>query len=158
STSNTVEFDGKISKEMWQMTGGPAAVALGVNFRRESIDDKPQNADYENGQDIGGEGTVPPTDASRNVGAIFGEINLPITKELEVAAALRWDDYSDVGSKATPQVRARWQPSKQWLVRASAGSGFRAPSLWDIHSPPSFGNSANALNDPGCPADLIANE
>ena len=63
-----------------------------------------------------------------------------------------------MGSKATPQVRARWQPSKQLLVRASAGSGFRAPSLWDLNSPPSFGNSANALNDPGCPADLIADE
>ncbi|MFZ3322935.1 MAG: TonB-dependent receptor [Usitatibacter sp.] len=155
STSTTSELDGKISRDMWDMAGGKAAVALGVNFRHESIDDKPLNSDYENGLDIGGEGTVPHTNASRNVGALFGEINMPFTKELEVAAALRWDDYNDVGSKATPQVRARWQPSKQWLVRASAGSGFRAPSLWDLHSPPSFGNSANALNDPGCPQQLI---
>jgi iron complex outermembrane recepter protein len=158
STSTTTELDGKISRDMWAMGGGAAAIALGANFRHESIDDKPLNSDYENGQDIGGEGTVPHTNASRNVAAIFGEINMPLTKQLEVAAALRWDDYNDVGSKATPQVRARWQPAKELLVRASAGSGFRAPSLWDLNSPPSFGNSANALNDPGCPPALIADE
>ncbi|HTS86000.1 MAG TPA: TonB-dependent receptor, partial [Usitatibacter sp.] len=158
STSTSVQLDGKISKDMWNMAGGMAAVALGADFRREEIDDKPLNSDYENGQDIGGEGTVPHTDASRNVGALFAELSLPITRELEVTGAARWDHYSDVGSKGTPQIRARWQPRKELLLRASAGKGFRAPSLWDLHSPASFGNSANALNDPGCPADLIAEE
>ncbi|HUL95149.1 MAG TPA: TonB-dependent receptor [Usitatibacter sp.] len=158
STSTSTQLDGKLSKDMWSMSGGMAAVALGADFRHESIDDKPLNSDYENGQDIGGEGTVPHTEASRNVGAVFAEVNMPFTKELEVTAAARWDHYSDVGSKGTPQVRARWQPMKDLLVRASAGKGFRAPSLWDLHSPPSFGNSANSLNDPGCPADLIAEE
>ena len=158
STSTSVQLDGKVSKDMWNMAGGMAAVALGADFRREEIDDKPLNSDYENGQDIGGEGTVPHTNASRNVGAIFAELSLPISKELEVTGAARWDHYSDVGSKGTPQIRARWQPKKELLLRASAGKGFRAPSLWDLHSPPSFGNSANSLNDPGCPADLIADE
>jgi hypothetical protein len=107
---------------------------------------------------IGGEGTVPDTNASRNVSAIFGEINLPLTRQVEVTGAVRWDHYSDVGSKASPQVRARWNPSRELLLRASAGKGFRAPSLWDLHSPPAFGNTANAVTDPGCPANLIADE
>jgi iron complex outermembrane receptor protein len=101
---------------------------------------------------------VPDTNASRNVYAVFGEIVLPVTKELEVSGAVRYDHYSDVGSKASPQARIRYSPSQQLLLRASAGKGFRAPSLWDLHSPPAFGNSANALNDPGCPPGLVADE
>jgi len=158
STSTTTQLDGKISKDFWKMGGGMAAVAFGADLRREQIDDKPLNSDYETGQNIGGEGTVPHTNASRNVSALFTELSMPFMKDLEVTLAGRWDHYSDVGSKGTPQIRARYQPVKEWLLRASAGKGFRAPSLWDLHSPPAFGNSANALNDPGCPPNLIADE
>ena len=90
------------------------------------------------------------------MGAVFAEVVLPVSKELEVSGAVRWDHYSDVGSKGSPQVRVRYSPSRELLLRASAGKGFRAPSLWDLHSPPAFGNSANSLTDPGCPADLLA--
>ena len=34
----------------------------------------------------------------------------------------------------------------------AAGTGFRAPSLWDVNSPPAFTNTANSLVDPDCPA------
>ncbi len=158
SKSTTTQVDGKISRDIFKMAGGSAALALGADFRREQIDDKATNADYGAGLHIGGEGTVPDTNASRNVAAVFGEIVLPVTKELELSGAVRWDHYSDVGSKGSPQVRARYSPSRELLLRASAGKGFRAPSLWDLHSPPAFGNSANSLNDPGCPAALIADE
>jgi iron complex outermembrane receptor protein len=158
STSKTTQLDGKMSKDLWKLGGGMAAVALGADLRREQIDDKPLNLDYETGQNIGGEGTVPHTSASRNVGAVFTEVSMPFMKDLEVTVAARWDHYNDVGSKGTPQIRGRYQPAKQLLLRASAGKGFRAPSLWDLNSPPSFGNSANALRDPGCPANLLADE
>ncbi len=158
STSTTTQVDGKISRDIFKMAGGNAAIALGADARREEIDDKAVNADYGLGLHIGGEGTVPDTKASRNVGAIFAEINLPVIKDLEVTGAVRWDHYSDVGSKGNPQIRARWSPSRELLLRASAGKGFRVPSLWDLHSPPAFGNTANAVTDPGCPAALIADE
>ncbi len=158
SKSTTTQVDGKLSRDLFKMAGGSAAVAIGADFRREEIDDKATNADYGAGLHIGGEGTVPDTNASRNVAALFGEIVLPVTKELEVSGAVRYDHYNDVGSKASPQVRVRYSPGREVLLRASAGKGFRAPSLWDLHSPPAFGNSANALDDPGCPAALIADE
>ena len=156
SKGKQLQLDGKASKEMWSMAGGMAAVAAGVDFRREEISDRAVNADYGAGLNIGGEGTVPNTDASRNVSAVFAEVSLPFTRQLEVTGAVRWDHYSDVGSKGSPQVRARFSPNRQWLLRASAGKGFRAPSLWDLHSAPQFGNSANSLVDPGCPPQLLA--
>jgi iron complex outermembrane receptor protein len=158
SKSTTTQLDGKVSRDLMPMAGGPLALALGADVRREEIDDKAVNEDYGRGLHIGGEGSVPNTNASRNVFAMFAELNFPITRELEVAAALRYDRYSDVGSKTNPRISARWTPSRQVLLRASAGTGFRVPSLWDLHSAPSFGNTANSVSDPGCPAALIANE
>ena len=34
----------------------------------------------------------------------------------------------------------------------AAGTGFRAPSLWDVNSPPTFTNTTNSLVDLDCPA------
>ncbi len=158
STSTSTQVDGKVSRDIFKMAGGNAAVAFGADVRREQIDDKAVNADYGLGLHIGGEGTVPDTNASRNVAAVFAELNLPVTKDLEVTGAARWDHYSDVGSKANPQIRARYTALREVLLRASAGKGFRVPSLWDLHSPPAFGNTANAVTDPGCPAALLADE
>ena len=36
---------------------------------------------------------------------------------------MRYDRYSDVGSKTNPRVSLRWLPSKDLLMRASAGTG-----------------------------------
>ncbi|HET7729039.1 MAG TPA: TonB-dependent receptor, partial [Usitatibacter sp.] len=158
SKSTTLQVDGKGSREIGKLGGGPIAVALGVDVRREKIEDKPINEDYRLGLHVGGEGTVPETSASRTVSAVFGEVSLPFIRNLEASVAVRYDRYSDVGSKTNPRVSLRWEPTKDMLVRASAGSGFRAPSLWDLNAPPAFSNTANQVNDPGCPAALIANQ
>ena len=158
SNSTTTQFDIKLSRELGRMAGGPFALAVGTDLRREEINDKPVNDDYRQGLHVGGEGTVPEVSASRNVTAVFAEIALPFAKDLEASAAVRYDRYNDVGSKTNPRVSIRWQPTKDLLARASWGTGFRAPSLWDLKSPPAFSNTANQVNDPGCPAALIANQ
>src|SRR5258706_10767253 len=158
SKSEITTFDGRGSRDIGKLDGGPLSIATGFDMRHEAIDDKPVNADYSAGLHVGGEGTVPHTTASRNVYALFVELNAPVVKNVELSAAVRFDHYNDVGSNTSPRVSGRWQAMPQLLVRASAGKGFRAPSLWDLHSPNAFGNTANAVVDPGCPAALIADE
>lgn len=152
STSNTTEFDLKISRELMAMAGGNMALAMGVDLRQEKADDQPINADYAQGLHIGGEGSVPPTSASRNVYAAFGELSLPFAKGWEGSLAARYDKYSDFGSTFNPRASLRFQATKELLLRAAVGTGFRAPTLWDVNSPPSFTNTANSLVDPDCPA------
>ena len=76
--------------------------------------------------------------ASRNVWAMFTEANVPILKTLEGNVAVRFDHYSDFGSTTNPKLSIRWQPTRAMLVRASIGTGFRAPGLIGIYEPPAI--------------------
>lgn len=151
SKGTTFAYDAKISRELGQMGGGAMALALGVDLRKEKAEDRPTNANYSAGLHVGGEGTVPTTVASRNIYAVFGELALPFSKELEATLAARYDRYSDFGGSFNPMARLRYQPSKQLLLRASAGTGFRAPTLWDVNSPVANTNTADAQKDWDCP-------
>ncbi|WP_324152073.1 TonB-dependent receptor [Ideonella sp.] len=151
STSTVTSVDAKASRDLMAMAGGQMAVAVGVDLRREEADDKPVNDDYRQGLHIGGEGSVPATKASRNVYAAYSELVMPFAKGVEATVAARYDHYSDFGNTFNPRASIRWQPSREVVLRASAGTGFRAPTLWDVHAPPAFTNTANSLNDPDCP-------
>jgi iron complex outermembrane receptor protein len=158
SKSTTMVLDAKVSRELMPMGGGMMAVALGVDLRREKADDTPTNAEYSKGSHIGGEGSVPATSASRSISAIYSELSMPFAKGWEATVAARYDRYSDFGGSFNPRVALRFQPNKTVLLRASAGTGFRAPTLWDVNSPVSNTNTADPQVDPECPASAPADD
>lgn len=56
------------------------------------------------------------------------------TDAIDVSAALRYDDNSDFGGKATGRLSAVWRPADDLTIRAVVGTGFRAPSLYERFS------------------------
>ena len=80
--------------------------------------------------------------ASRNDTAFYGELNIPLLKTLEANVAIRTDDYSDFGRTNNPKGSLRFQPTKDVLLRASYGTGFLAPSLYQLYVPQTSGVSA----------------
>lgn len=147
SDSARTAFDIKASREIAQLPAGPMAMAVGLEIRREEFNDKPL-AVLNTGDIIGGGGTQFPVVASRNVSALFTEVNIPILKTLEGQIALRHDRYNDFGSTTNPKLSARWQPSKTFLARGSYNTGFRAPTLPDLYGAQSQTNSGGNYDDP----------
>lgn len=144
-------FDLKGSTELMQLAAGPMAIAIGLESRKEKFNDNPLSV-LSSGDVLGGGGNLPVTSANRRVSAVFGEMNLPLAKDLEAVFAIRSDRYSDFGSSTNPKVSLRWQPSKEVLVRSSFNTGFRAPSLPDLFQPRFFSNTAGVHDDPiRCP-------
>jgi iron complex outermembrane receptor protein len=142
--------DAKASRALFKLDGGDLSLALGAEFRRERITFSPSALLLSN-QIIGDrdpEG-IPPqaTDNSRKVAAAFVEINAPFSKELEMQLALRHDHYQGVGGTTNPKLGLRWVPLKSVLMRASYGTGFRAPSLSELYRPTQF-SSTSTLPDP----------
>ena len=144
STSDQV--DGLLRGDAFAMGGGAAQYAAGAQYRKEKYTNNPSPALF-SGEISGLGGAVPPVDESRNATAVFGELNLPITKQLEATLGARYDRYSDAGNAATYKASAGWRPMTGLLLRANVGTGFRAPSMEELYEPQSLGSS-EIFNDP----------
>ncbi len=141
----------KAARELMQLPGGPLAVAAGTELRREKYHFAP-SAELAQGDISGYGGNIADVNRTRDVDAAFAELNAPVLKGLELGAAVRYDHYQGVGSSTTPKISLRWQPVQAVLLRASAGEGFRAPSLQDLYAPATTGVTTVGLSDPlRCP-------
>ena len=128
STLTSVDFHA--SRSLFKMAGGDAAVALGVEARRETLSAVPDSV-YGTGDYVGL--VANGASGSRNVFAGFAELSLPLLPTLEAQAALRAERYSDFGNATTGKLGFKWTPMKSVLaVRGTAATGFRAPSISQI--------------------------
>jgi len=137
-------FDVKGSGEIGTLPGGAASVAVGAEFRREDRVVKPDALKLVGG--IFGRG-VASADGSRDVSTVFGELVLPVIKNVEVQAAVRYDRYSDYGNSLTPKLAASWAALPNFKLRTSFARGFRAPSLTEITQSTTSG-FFNGVDDP----------
>jgi iron complex outermembrane recepter protein len=118
------------------MGGGDATFAIGADHR-----------------DISG-GATPDTytqlglntNLQQNVGAgsyglneAYAEVNIPVLKEmpgaqlLDIDLAHRFSRYTNFGNTNNNQFKLSWQPFDDLLVRASYGTGFRAPAIANLY-------------------------
>ena len=127
STMESLDF--KISGPLMDMPSGELMIALGTEYREESIRDNPDDQ-FLRGEVFGTEATQ--ANGSRDNIAFFGELAVPIIDDLEIQLAVRYEDYSDFGSTTDPKVSFLWSPTDDIRLRGSYGTAFRAPSLHQL--------------------------
>jgi len=145
-TMDSVDF--KASRPVYTLAGGDLALAVGGEVRRERTDFTPSAllmSDNIN-NDAAPEGGRATSD-SRRVQAVFGELQAPFTKEWQAQLSARYDHYENVGGALSPKVGVSYTPDKRLMLRASAGRGFRAPSMTDLYRPTVYSTTAT-LPDP----------
>jgi iron complex outermembrane receptor protein len=111
---------------IYNLPAGPLSAAVGVEFRHESVDDEAGDA-LKTGHVLSNGVTT--VIASRDIEAIFAELDAPIVKSLEADLAGRWEHYEGTGSNFSPQATLRYQPIPEFTLRVVGSHGFRAPSL-----------------------------
>jgi len=142
--------DGKITGPAWgwKMPGGPVNFALGAEFRHEKGTDTPDIYTLNNDVEASG-GTA--SQGERDVKSVYGELQLPVTENLEVLAALRYEDSSSKSdtftskgnfSSTDPKVSFRYMVNDALSFRGSWGTAFRAPSLVEQF----LGNTVSFVN------------
>ena len=130
------------------VSGKPAVLAVGFDATYESID----FASTPLAQTLYTATYYPPNavSGSRNAYAIFSELDVPVTKNLDVNLSDREDRYSDFGETNNGKISFRYQPLRQLTFRGAASTGFRAPSLVDLYAPDVFGADAGNMDGPNC--------
>ena len=133
---------------LFKLPAGGVGLAFGGQFRRETLEQGPDDAAIIG--DILGTGPGNFTKAGRKVYAMYAETSLPIFGStssapgfhaLEFTAAGRFEEFRNNDTNVlVPKVGMRWQPIDESLtVRATWGEGFHEPSLIEFFGTPSQG-------------------
>ena len=121
-------LDGVITGDFGRLPGGPAGVAIGAQVRdEESHSDYSEIANRDGFMFVVGN---PDSASSRQVTAAFVELLLPVSDSLDLQLAARVEDYGSGLDSTDPKVTALWRPSASFALRASLGTSFRAPSMF----------------------------
>ncbi|WP_044734040.1 TonB-dependent receptor domain-containing protein [Shewanella algae] len=145
-TATYLDINGGASMDLFELPGGFSALYIGASYREESLDSK-VDALAEAGMITGGNGGSG-GEGEREVWATYFEFMLPLFDSLELNLAGRYDDYSDFGGTFNPQLSLRYRPLESLMLRASWGTGFRAPTLSDLYqgTSESYGDITNYLS------------
>lgn len=155
-------IDARGSREVFELPGGAAQIAVGGDFRNYHYEQSPSEA-ASNGS-IYNFNSPARYDMQRDTYGVFTELAAPVSKSIELSAAARYDGYSAIDNGVTNttmgkrehattyKVSARWQPSQGFLVRGSYGTGFKAPSMLDIGQP--LVNAGFTASSYACPTVL----
>jgi iron complex outermembrane receptor protein len=138
STSDAI--DARLSGEVPTIAGITPLYSVGLQSRQEKYVTDPSSA-YQSGDISGLGGSVVPINRKRKVNSAYAELSIPVLKSLELNLTGRDDKYDDVGNTFNWKSAVRWQPVKELVLRASYGTGFRAPSLVDLWTPQTIGTS-----------------
>lgn len=126
--SELTSLEGVVSRELGSMGGGPAGMALGAQYRSDELSyDYDEDANRDNYLFLVGN---PDFGDSRDISALFFEFALPFTETLSLQLAGRYEDYGDGVDSTDPKATLLWRPSTKFSLRASMGTAFRAPSLF----------------------------
>ncbi len=123
--------DFKTTGDILKMKHGALSAAFGAEYRKEEFSDKFDPV-TESG-DVLGVGGIS-ADGDRHSESAFLELSVPVLDGVEVQVAGRYDHYSDFGDTFNPKLGLRWQPLDDLLLRASAGTGFKTPTLQELYS------------------------
>jgi len=123
--------DGFATGELFELPAGIVRVAIGGEYRTESVKDTP-SGDAVATRDVpepilGFSSTA--ADAEREQWALFAEAYVPVAPGLELQLAGRYDHYDAFDGDFNPKIAARWELVEEVILRASWSTSFRAPSL-----------------------------
>ncbi len=134
SKTKLLTTDLVVTGELFEIEDRSVGIATGVSYNNDKLE---QNTNFNPKDVIGGSGSN--DNGTRNVYSAFAEVAVPVTQSFEVDAAARVDKYSDFGTTINPKLSVKYNIDSESLVRASAGTGFKAPTLSQLYSARSSG-------------------
>lgn len=140
-------FDAKVTGEIAKLPAGPLALATGIEWRQEELFDTSDALTLANLSLGGGAASAK---GNRSAYAMFAEVNIPVTKQIEMQAAVRFDKFSDFGETINPKLAVKYQPLGSLALRASYSESFKAPSLYQLFKNVASPDYQELIDTPRC--------
>lgn len=139
TTYNQLDATGILNGTLFHMPAGDVGAAFGAEYRRYSINDQPDQAS-QNGE-VWGYSSAQVTRGTDKVKELFGEIEVPLLKgipgieALTANASARGFKYDSVkgGWNKVWKLGLSWQIIPSLRLRATKGTSFRAPGLYELY-------------------------
>lgn len=130
-------FDAYITGDVFELPAGPVGAAFGFSYQTDEIVDTP--GDQTLAGNAWGQTSAGITQGSAETTAVYGEFQIPVLRDLPFIEALdltasgRWTDVSTYGDDTTYKLGANWTIGNGFRLRASRGTSFRAPALFELY-------------------------
>ncbi|MBD9367331.1 TonB-dependent receptor [Xanthomonas sp. XNM01] len=110
----------------------PVTLSFGAEYREEKWNQAPGEPNSYAGSGAQGFAGFTPANAvnaDRHNVAVYAGLEADLTERFSAGITGRYEDYSDFGSEGSGKLSARYAFSDAVALRATASTGFRAPSL-----------------------------
>jgi iron complex outermembrane recepter protein len=142
-------FSFQVDGPLFTLPAGAVQAVFGAEYRTSSIDDTPEVNNINN--NVYGFSSAQITRGEDNVSEVFAEVEVPLLRGAPLAHALtvnasgRFTDYESYGSDSTYKLSVNWEPIEYLVFRATQGTSFRAPALFEqfLGATTGFLSSAN---------------
>ena len=122
-----------LSGDAWELPAGTLGWAAGAGLWSQSLTDTPDSA-KQGGTVTGNTGAA--TSGKLSNLHVYGELLVPVydngTQKLELKGGARYDEFADIGGKATYQIGGTGQILDSLRVRGTYGTVFRVPTVFDL--------------------------
>ena len=151
SQFDTLGFMSGDSSQLFSLPGGPVGFSLGLEYRKETAESHADPISAAGGTFFNAFPEFDPP--AFKVFEAFGEVNLPILKdlpfahELSVSGAARASHYNtSAGHTFAWNANAIWAPVRDLRLRGNYSKSVRVPTLGDLFTPPTVNFSG--VDDP----------
>jgi iron complex outermembrane recepter protein len=126
-----------MSGQLYDLPAGPLSVAFGVHYQEDELKDTPGEITLaENGWGTSSAGITAGDDKTK---AVFAEFEVPVlsgktmAEQLTLNVSGRYTDVDSYGSDETYKVGVNWSLTPTFRIRASQGTSFRTPALYELY-------------------------
>lgn len=176
-------FEGSFSAPVFELPGGEVYLGGGFDYREMTFEQNASDA-YQQATILFVQ-PLPEFALNRTSYGAFMEMIAPITDNFEITGSVRYDDISDIDASdtlwddldgdgindptrsaetrgvdmddTTYKLSLAYRPADEWLIRASTGTGFKAPTMLQVARPRTpFGVTGNVYDCPFTGSDPLA--
>lgn len=133
---NQTTFTALVNGQLFDLPAGPIGFGAGLEYRSFEINDQP--GFYSRNNQQWGLSSAVATVGDDSVSEAFAELEIPVLKGVPLAEELtlnvsgRVFDYESFGSGDVYKVGANWQITPLIRLRATQGTSFRTPALYEL--------------------------